>query len=157
MRLGLISHDKGGLTERDMKMAQALNETALDRVQLLTERAARKSTIFRWAGGVLAHLGQGSAVPDRDRNPAESRRGGEQQACAPEIAALRGGRTCAIPVRTKGIGDLKGMGMDNLRKGMDDLIKKCRERGFEGNFFAKPAFMLVQGPKLRARKIQESG
>jgi 4a-hydroxytetrahydrobiopterin dehydratase len=25
VRLGLVSHDKGGLTERDMKMAQALN------------------------------------------------------------------------------------------------------------------------------------
>ncbi len=26
VRLGLISHDKGGLTERDMKMAQALSK-----------------------------------------------------------------------------------------------------------------------------------
>jgi pterin-4a-carbinolamine dehydratase len=25
VRLALVSHDKGGLTERDMKMAQALN------------------------------------------------------------------------------------------------------------------------------------
>jgi 4a-hydroxytetrahydrobiopterin dehydratase len=25
VRLGLVSHDKGGLTERDLKMAQALN------------------------------------------------------------------------------------------------------------------------------------
>jgi hypothetical protein len=31
----------------------------------------------------------------------------------------------------KGIGDLNGMGMDNLRKGMDDLIlKKMYGRGF---------------------------
>jgi hypothetical protein len=31
----------------------------------------------------------------------------------------------------KGRGDLKGMGMDNLRKGMDDLINNVWERGFE--------------------------
>ena len=28
VRLGLISHDKGGLTERDMKMAQVLSKLA---------------------------------------------------------------------------------------------------------------------------------
>jgi hypothetical protein len=41
----------------------------------------------------------------------------------------------------KGMGDLNGMVMDNLRKGMDDLIKIVRERGFEGNFPAEPAFI----------------
>ena len=77
----------------------------------------------------LAHLGQGSAVPDSDRDSAESRRAGEQQARAPEITALRG-RSIGFLVDRTGMGDLKGMGMDNLRKGMDDLIKKCTGEGF---------------------------
>jgi hypothetical protein len=38
---------------------------------------------------------------------------------------------------------LKLIGAANLRKGMENL-KKVYEEGFEGNFFAKPAFMLTE-------------
>ncbi len=37
----------------------------------------------------------------------------------------------------KGMGDLNGIGMDNLRKGMDDLIRKMYGRGVLRETFSR--------------------
>ena len=43
--------------------------------------------------------------------------------------------------------DRKGMGMGNLRKGMDDLIKKCMEERFWGKLFRETCVYIIESPE----------
>ena len=80
----------------------------------LTPGASKESRVGScFAGrGLLAHLGQGPAVPDGDGDSAQSRRSGEQQAGSPEIPLLRGGRGLLVLVDRTG-----SLNVANLRKG----------------------------------------
>jgi len=43
------------------------------------------------------------------------------------------------------MGDRNGIGMDNLRRGMDDLLKKCKGEWFEGELFRETCVYLIEG------------
>jgi hypothetical protein len=84
---------------------------------------------------LLAHLSQGSAVPDGDGNSAEGRRSGEQEAGAPEIPARAEG--CVLPTST-------GPALKNLRnmdlrkgKGYRNLILRTASMALKSDYGPK--------------------
>jgi hypothetical protein len=102
--------------------------------------------------GLLAHLGQGPAIPDRDGDSAESGRGGEQEAGAPEIPVFRGGRS---PSRCLIYGDRFGSKWRQFTKGHGDLRAKITKLDPGETYFLK-ARLWWRRAKLGPQKIQES-
>ncbi len=52
---------------------------------------------------------------------------------------------------------LKGMGMDNLRRGMDDLLENCMGEGLRGKLFRGTCVYVMQRAEAEGPKDTEIG
>jgi hypothetical protein len=102
----------------------------------------RTSGLVFGGRGLLANLGQGSAIPDGDGDAAQRGRGGKQEAGAPEIPGLR-----------------RRLGRVYQHRTGSEICEFSYGHRFPGglrNLIFRSASMVSRG-EVEPRKIQESG